>query len=285
MTDAPVWWNGRVMAPAEARLDPRDRAVLYGVGLFETLRAYQGVPFALDDHWRRLRGTAERLRLEIPIERGALTRAIRALLEACELTSRDASVRITMTGGLDGGGIEQPPATPPSLLIHARPVPRPRGPLSLRVCRAGELAHRAIPGLKSIGYLPSVLARMDARERGYHEAIVALPGGQVLEGANSAILVRVGDHLVTPPQDDQILPSVTCRLVVGLARRAGISVVERSLHWDELLEATEILCVGSVREIASVVDVEGHPVGRGRPGPVAKTLFRAYRARVLGTRG
>lgn len=285
MSDPYVWWNGSVVRPADARLDPRDRAVLYGIGLFETLRSYDGRPFELPAHLRRLHATAERLRLDVSMRRAAVGRAIQDLLEACRLTRGDASVRITVTGGLDGGGIDRPAATPPSVLIHARPTPRHRGIQGIRACRALGDAHRPIPSVKSIGYLGSALARLAARDRGCDEAIVASPDGSVLEGANSTIFARIGQVLVTPRLDGRILPSVTRRIVLEIARSVGIATEQRSIAWEELVSAREVLSVGSVREIAAVVAIDERPIGTGSPGPFGRRLFREYRRRTLRTLG
>ncbi len=285
MTDRFVWWNGAVMPPEEARLDPRDRAVLYGVGLFETLRSYRGFPFGLDAHLRRMRATATKLRLDVSFPPRRARAAIAELLAACELDRQDASVRITVTGGLDGGGIDRPAASPPSILIHARATARLAAPAAIRVCRAGDDAHRPIPGIKSIGYLPSALARLAARERGCDEALVMTEANEVLEAANSTILARLGNTLVTPPLDGRILPSVTRRIVLDLAGRMDIAVDERPLHWHELANARELLAIGSVREISAIVAVDGRRVADGRPGPWSRKLFRAYRREVAAAAG
>lgn len=280
MNDPYVWWNGAVMRPCDARLDPRDRAVLYGVGLFETLRSYGGRAFQLASHLRRLRTTAVRLRLDVGLGSRIVGRAIGELLAACELTRGDASVRITVTGGLDGGGIDCPPASPPSVLIHARPTLRHRGVQGIHACRAQSDTYRPLPTVKSIGYLGSVLARLAAREKGCHEAIIVSPDELVLEGANSTILARLGNVLVTPPLDGQILPSVTRRIVLEIAANAGITTQEAPIGWPNLLEAREVLSVGSVREVASILTIDGHPIGNGAPGAFARLLFRGYRQRV-----
>lgn len=281
MTDPFVWWNGRVMRPEEARLDPRDRAVLYGVGIFETLRTYDGEPFQLAAHLQRLRNGSARLALPLDLPTARARRAIRDLVAACGLAHGDAFVRITVSGGLDGGGIDQPPAGPPSVLMYARPVTRRRTPASLRACRAGPDAHRAIPGLKSIGYLPSALARRDAGVRGCDEALVSSEANQLLEGANSTILIRSASSLVTPPLDGRILPGITRRLVLALARGEGWRVEERNVPWDELMSAREVISVASVREIAAIVSIDGMSVGGGAPGPWTRRLFRGYRALAL----
>lgn len=281
MNDPYVWWNGAVVRPSDARLDPRDRAVLYGIGLFETLRSYDGRPFQLAAHLHRLHTTAVRLRLDVTLERRGVGRAIRELLEACELRRGDAAVRITVTGGLDGGGIDRQAASPPSVLILARPTIRSRAIQAIRACRAHGDAHRPMPSVKSIGYLGSALARLAAREQGCDEALVVSPDGHVLEGANSTIFARLGNVLVTPRLDGTILPSVTRRIVLELARADGIATKQASIRWDELLAAREVLSVGSVREIAAVVAVDGLPIGNGRPGAFGRRLFRDYRRLVL----
>ncbi len=278
MTDPFVWWNGRVVRPEEACLDPRDRAVLYGVGLFETLRAYEGVPFELAAHLQRLRHGAARLELPLDLPTARARRAVRELLEACDLAGGDAIVRITVTGGLDGGGIDRPPAGPPSVLIYARSVVRRRAPAALRACRAGPEAHRALPGLKSIGYLPSALARRDAGVRGCDEALVISEANELLEGANSTILIRSRASLVTPPLDGRILPGITRRIVLALARGDSWRVEERRIPWDELVTAREVISVASVREVAAIVSIDGVTVGGGAPGTWTRRLFRRYRA-------
>ncbi len=278
-----VWVNGQVLRSDEPALSVRDRGLLYGDGVFETLRAYDGVPFLLDEHLARLADAASSLRICDGLNTAAIGQAAIELLRRNELS--DAYIRITLTRGEHKGRLELEPTESPTLIV----VVQPRRPLPPSLHDPGSTAIVAsmrqnadspLPRYKTLNYLNNLLAKTEARSRGAHEAILLNTRGEVAEAASSNLfLVREG-HLITPSLDSNILPGVTRAEVLRLAAEAGIPTEERIVRPDELRLAGEVFLTNSVAELVPIRAIEGHPVGLGLPGRVTRELHAIYRDRV-----
>ena len=278
-----IWVNGEFRGAGAPLLSARDRGLLYGDGLFETLRAYDGVPFLLNEHLDRLSDSAAFLCIGDPPDAAALGQAITELLHRNGL--RDAYVRITFTRGEHTGSLELEPAEAPTCIAVAQPL-RPLPPSrydpgsTAIIASTRQNADSPLPRHKTLNYLNNLLARTEARERGADEAILLNTRGQVAEAASSNLfLVRQG-RLVTPSLDSNILPGVTRAEVLRLAREAGIPSEERTIRPDELQLADEVLLTNSVAELVPIRSIEGRTVGQGRPGAVTRRLHMAYSNRV-----
>lgn len=282
-----VWLNGRLVHADRARVCVLDRGLLYGDGLFETLRAYRGRPLALEEHLARLARSARVLALPLPSPK-TWQEAIAKVLAGCGLEGEDAAVRLTVTRGVGGSGPTPPPRPRPTLLVHARPIDpllARRQARGVAVCLLPAWLGRALPAHKTLCYLPGVLARRFAHRRRCSEALHVNGRGEVLEGASSTIFAVLGSAIATPPLDAGVLPGVTRALVLELARTLGLTVEERALRVDELTRVREVFLASSVVEILPVVRLSGKPVSGGRPGPVTRRLQAAYRAHVEATLG
>jgi len=279
-----VWVNGRVQRAGEPAVSALDRGLLYGDGLFETLRAYDGVPYLLDRHLIRLWEAAGWLDIIRDVLDGAaIAGAIEELVRLNEL--RDAYVRITLTRGEHTGRLELAPAAEPTLIIVAQPL-RPLAPSrydpgsSAIIASTRQNADSHLPRLKTLNYLNNLLAKTEAEHRGADEAILLNTRGEVAEGASSNIFLVVQGRLITPHVESSILPGITRSEVLRLAREAGIPAEERSVRPDELRLADELFLTNSIAELVPIRAIEGHPVGQGRPGEVTRLLHSAYRVRV-----
>jgi branched-chain amino acid aminotransferase len=245
-----VWLDGRFLPEALATLPATDRAVLHGRGLFETMRAYRGIPFRCDDHLRRMAASASRFRIPFPwIPADALIR------ELCRRNRLgDAAVRMTLSG--EG-----------RLLITARPrrpVPRAwyaRG-ARVKVATWRRDPRSPLAGHKVTSYLENVLAHEDALKQGYADLLYVGLRNEVLEGSVSNIFLVLEGRLVTPPAAG-ILPGVARQVVLELA-----PVRERRVRLEELGRAEEVFLTNSLVEVLPV----------GRPGPVGRRIARGYRA-------
>jgi branched-chain amino acid aminotransferase len=280
-----VYLNGRLVPGFEATLSPFDHGFLYGYGLFETMRAYDGHIFRLDSHLTRLRCSAESIGLTHSIlttEEGkqSLKAACIATLEANEL--KDARIRLTVSAG-EGDITPEPGTCPkPTVLITARnlsPLPPEKYQTGFRatvsfVCRNSK---SPLSRLKSTCYLESVLARATARASGYEEAILLNEQGYVAEGSMTNIFVMGNRELVTPSLESGVLAGVTREAVLGIARTANIRVSERPVELRELVEAEEAFFTNSILELMPLTWLEDKPVGTGRPGQLTKELMTAYR--------
>jgi branched-chain amino acid aminotransferase len=280
-----VYFNGRLVPRFEAKLSPFDHGFLYGYGLFETMRAYDGHIFRLDSHLTRLRCSAESIGLTDSIlttEEGkqSLKAACLATLEANEL--KDARIRLTVSAG--EGDMTPDPGTcsSPTILITAKslvPLPAAKYETGLKAAMSFLRRNSQSPlsRLKSTCYMENVLARTTARAAGYDEAIFLNEQGYLAEGSTTNIfLVRHGE-LITPCFESGVLPGITRDAVLEIARTSNIKATERWVELNELIEAEEAFLTNSILELGPLVSVEGRTVGSGKAGKLTRDLLFAYR--------
>ncbi len=272
--------NGRLVPAVRARISVFDRGLLYGDGIFETLRAYRGRTFALERHMTRMQGSAAVLGMAFP--RRSWERDIDAVLERNGLLRTDAWVRITVTRGVGAPGLLPPPRLRPTLIISTGRV----DPGIVRAQRDGVRVvllpfapHGASPEHKVLAYLPGVLGKMLAARHGAFEGLYVDVNDFVTEGTTSNVFVRRGKQLLTPPAVG-ILPGVTRRLVIDAAMAHGLRVRERSLTRTEVLTADEAFLTSSVAEVVPITAVDDHAIGEGRVGPATLEVQRLYRQMV-----
>lgn len=270
-----VWLNGELMAADAAVVPALDRGLLWGYGLFETLRAYDGRLWAFDEHYARLLDGAETIGVDAPAAEG-LRAAMLATLEANRLA--DAGVRATLTAG---SGPAEPHADPfgtPNLLVTAWPLP------DYTDLYASGVALVTLPGggrplasVKTTSYAASVVGRLLAQRGGADDALFT-NGDLVLEVTGSNLFCALDGCLSTPPLSDPLLPGITRACVIDVASDAGFDVEERSIELDELFGADEVVCTSSLREVYPVRSVDGRDLKRGE---LAERLRAAYHAAVL----
>lgn len=272
--------NGVLLPVAEAQVSALDHGLLYGDGLFETLRVYGGRFFRLEAHLERLTASARMLDFPLPWPSSALAEALHATVPANGIV--DGSLRLTVTRGAG------PPLPDPSLcetptfLVTVRPWTPPtqdaweRG---LSACVSGRHPRWHVPGLKTLCYLPFQQARVAARRQGCDEGLLELDG-MVVEGATSNLFLVRNGELQTPPLESGCLPGITRAVVLELARQAGIPVRECELPTSTLADCEEIFLTNSLQEIMPVTRLEASPVRNGQSGPVTRRLHAAYDALV-----
>ena len=279
-----VYLNGKLVPRSEARLSPFDRGFLYGYGLFETMRAYNGHIFRLDSHLTRLRCSAESIGLthnDLTTEEGKqrLKAACAATLEANELG--DARVRLTVSAGEDNMMADAYASPMPTVLITARhldPLPPEKYRTGFRAALSFLRRNSQSPlsRLKSTCYLENILARDTARASGYDEAIFLNEQGNLAEGSTTNIFLVNNGELITPSFESGILPGITREVVLEIARAASIKACERCVEASELADADEAFATNSIVEIMPVTRFEGKAVGAGKPGQLTKELMTAY---------
>ncbi len=272
-----VYFDGSFVSADMARLPVLSRAVLYGEGLFETLRTYDGLPSALAPHLARLELSARALAIPLPANLAGAARIIPRLLARNALS--DAVVRISVLAGRSAEGLPAI-ADRSHLLIAVRRIPaalekeRARGIRAVTI-RAGSLP---LSAHKTTSYLRSVAALRG--HAGAREVVYVDEAGRILEGSTSNIFALVGTLLVTPPADGRILPGVTRRIVQEIAGQAGLKVQERPMSAQSAAGADGLLITNSVIELLPVIELDGRAIGGGRPHPLTKVLHGLYRARV-----
>jgi branched-chain amino acid aminotransferase len=275
-----VFLNGRIVDAARASVSVYDRGVLYGDGLFETMRAYKGVAFAIEEHFHRLRTSADILGLPIP--NLDWPGAISALLERNGLERHDAWVRLTVTRGPAEPRVLPPDLPKPTTIMMVRPVDREIAEHQKRGVKVALLpfsCHGFIPEHKSLNYLPAVLGKVLASYHGAYEGLFVRTDHILTEGTTSSVfIVRDGTLWTTP--EGGILPGVARALVLELARSNGLRAVEREITTTDLRLADEAFLTSSMVEVVPIVQVDEGPVATGEPGPVTAKVQKLYQAAV-----
>lgn len=273
MAEQLVWIDGTAVRAAAATVSVFDHGLTVGDGVFETLKAVEGTPFAPRRHLERLRHSAAGLGLEVPYADGVLRDAMTTVLTAVPRAL--ARVRITVTGGPAPLGSERGDhgatvvvaaaelaAAPPSTAVCSVPWPRnERG---------------ALAGIKSTSYAENVIALAHARERDCTEALFATTGGLLSEGTGSNVFVVLGDRLVTPPLSAGCLAGVTRALVLEIS-----DAVEADIPFDALADASEVFLTSTGRDVQPVHRVDDRLVTA--PGPRTRQAAEAFAALVATT--
>lgn len=275
-TNGYVFLNGRIIDARRATISVYDRGLLYGDGLFETMRAYKGAAFAIEEHFHRLRTSADILGLPIP-NLDWPTR-IAELLERNGLAKQDAWVRVTITRGPAEPRVLPPDIAKPTTIIMVRPLDRDiarHQKKGVKIALLPFSRHGFIPEHKSLNYLPAVVGKVLASYHGAYEGLFVRADHVLTEGTTTSVFLVRERTLYTSPQGG-ILPGVTRGLVIDLARAHGIPVVERDITTTDLRLADEAFLTSSMIEIVPIVHVDETNLGTGRPGPITTKLQQLY---------
>lgn len=276
-----VYLNGRICSKEEATVSVYDHGFLYGDGVFEGIRVYGGRVFRLEEHLDRLYASAKSLMLQIPLARDEMREAIIATVRASGL--RDAYIRPVVSRGPGDLGLDPrkcPTATVAIIVDSIRLYPEAAYEGGLRMITSS--VRRPSPdslngGVKSLNYLPNILARIEANQAGVEEALMLTPEGFVCEcSADNVFLVTRGE-VVTPAPHLGLLRGITRDTVLELAQGEGIPAAERVFAVHDVYNADECFLTGTGAEVVPVVEVDGRQIGDGRPGPVTRRLVEAFR--------
>jgi len=266
-----VWANGVLLDEDAARVSPFDHGVLVGDGVFETVRVYDGTPFAWRRHLDRLAHSARGLGLTVP-DRDELRAAADAVLRANKVT--DARLRITITGGLAALGSERG-ESPPTVIVAATEL-RPHPATSAVVVVPWTRNERsAVAGLKTISYAENVRALAYAHERGAGEAVFANTRGELCEATGSNVFVVRDGALMTPPGDAGCLLGVTRALVLELGTELRIPTAEPVLPIEALGQSDEAFLTSTLREVQPITAVDGNALPAA-PGPITAEIAAAF---------
>lgn len=270
-----VFVNGGFVESDEARVPALDRGLLYGYGLFETMRARCGRVFRLDEHHRRLSQGALALGIALPLAVDDLRTAIEEIARRNAL--EDARVRLTVTAG----PTRETGSAAPSVLLTAAPVsdyPRELYEKGMAAITSAVRRNETSPlsRIKSLNCLDNVLARDEARRRGADHAILLNTQGLVAEGSSSNLFLAQGDRLLTPTIASGALPGITRAAVLDLAQGAGIDCTEVEITPEMLAGSDEAFLTGAVMGVMPLTRIDGKALGDGRPGPLTRAIRRLY---------
>jgi branched-chain amino acid aminotransferase len=287
VSEAVVHCGGKLVPLAEARVSALDAGVLYGDGIYETVRAYGGKPFAIARHLARLARSAARVALRPP-PREEVAQAVAETIAANGLES--AVVRVTITRGPLAKRLDLSSAGAPTMIVTADPVDpaadeERRHGVRVVYSRYLRFSRHPLAGVKSTNYQVSLFARNEAREAGAAEVLLGDEGGDVVEAAAANVFCVEKDRLVTPPLARGILGGVTRDVVLEIARADGIEVVEDGIARKRLEAANEVFLTGTTIQVAPVVKVEERAIGDGRPGHLTLRLLDRYLDAVVADTG
>jgi branched-chain amino acid aminotransferase len=275
-----VYIDGQFFDDDAAKISVFDHGLLYGDGVFEGIRAYNGRVFKLTEHIERLFCSAKAILLTIPMAPADLAAAV---VETCRLNDlRDGYVRLVVTRGVGTLGLNPNKCKKPSIVIIAGkiqlyPAEYYETGLTIVTVPTTRNLHSAVnPAIKSLNYLNNILAKIEANNAGCEEAIMLNAEGYVAECTGDNLFLVKGKHLLTPPLSAGALYGITRGTVMDLARTAGLIVEEPNLTRYDVFNADECFLTGTGAEVVPVVKVDGRVIGAGVPGPVTRELVKAY---------
>ncbi len=286
-----IWWNGKLVPYGEAKTHVLSHALHYGTGVFEGIRAYEGVKgaaiFRLGEHIERLFASAKAYKIPVPVTPEQVLAGCREVIRANGLSSCYLRPLIFLGHGPLGVYAKN---VPTEAIIAAFPWGAYLGPEALEkgiratISSWTRLHHAAFPTTaKGSGqYLNSTLAVREAKEKGFDEAILLDAQGNLSEGSGENLFLVVKGALVTPGLEASILPGITRDAVIALAGDLGLEVEVRPITRGELYAADEAFFTGTAAEITPIREVDAYVIGAGRRGPVTKSLQDAFFRAVRG---
>nr|5E25_A Chain A, branched-chain aminotransferase [Geoglobus acetivorans]5E25_B Chain B, branched-chain aminotransferase [Geoglobus acetivorans]5E25_C Chain C, branched-chain aminotransferase [Geoglobus acetivorans] len=277
-----VYMNGEFVPESQAKVSVFDHGFLYGDGVFEGIRAYNGKVFKLYEHIDRLYDCARVIDLKIPLSKEEFAEAILETLRRNNL--RDAYIRPIVTRGAGDLGLDPRKCPSPNVIIITKPWGKLYGDLYEKGLKAITVAIRrnAIdslpPNIKSLNYLNNILAKIEANAKGGDEAIFLDHNGYISEGSGDNIFIVKNGTITTPPTLNN-LKGITRQVVIELINELEIPFREANIGLFDLYSADEIFVTGTAAEIAPVTYIDGRTVGNGKPGKVTKMLMEKFRER------
>ena len=263
--------SGQFLKEKDALISVNDLSVIRGYGVFDFLRTYNGVPFHLTNHLKRLQNSAHLIGLNLPGSLADIETLIQKGLSLRE--HREKNIRIVVTGGLSHNGIT-PGETPQLLLMITATTAFPCKYYKKGAKLITSHVDRFMPGAKTINYIPAILCQKDAKSQGALEAIYVDRDGYLLEGTTSNIFVVRDGCLITPPCD-RVLPGITRQVILKLAKDV-VEVVQRPIHKDEIRLLDEIFITSSVKEVIPITTVDSVTIDNGLIGPVSQKVMELF---------
>jgi len=275
-----IFIDGKYFDERTAKVSVFDHGLLYGDGIFEGIRIYNGRVFKLREHIDRLFYSAKAILLEIPMTRAAL---IKATVETCRKNKlRAGYIRLIVTRGRGTLGLNPRTCKNPSVIIIADKIqvyPQglyARGMEIVTVPTVRNLHSAVNPAIKSLNYLNNILAKIEANNAGVEEAVMLNAEGFVAECTADNLFIIKNGEVFTPPNSAGALYGITRQTVIDLAHAAGLKVSEPNLTRYDLFNADECFLTGTGAEIMPVVKIDGRVIGNGKPGKLTRALVEKY---------
>jgi len=274
-----VYVDGSFYPESQARISVHDHGFLYGDGVFEGIRAYNGRIFRLREHIDRLFQSSKTISLEIPMSREALMEACAETLRKNNL--RDGYLRLVVSRGAGRMGLDPRNCQKPTVvIIPATYVITPAGsrPIKAVVASVKRTPPFCLPAsAKTLNYLNNIIARIEAIGADADEAILLDWRGYVSEGSGDNVFIVKDGRLFTPPLEASILGGITRLTAIEVAKKLGIEVIEENLRAHDLHEADEAFLTGTGVEVQPLVQVDGRKIGTGEEGPITRRIQQGFR--------
>ena len=282
-----IYIDGKYESEKTAKVSVFDHGLLYGDGIFEGIRAYNGRVFKLKEHIDRLFYSAKAILLTLPLSHQEL---MHVTAETCRVNNiRDGYIRLVVTRGVGTLGLNPNKCKKPSVIVIADkiqlypPEYYEKGLTIITVPTTRNLHSALNPAIKSLNYLNNILAKIEANNGGCEEAIMLNSEGYVAECTGDNIFLVRGDQLVTPPLSAGALYGITRAAIMEMASEVGLKVSEPNLTRYDVFNADECFVTGTGAELVPVVKVDGRVIGTGSPGPKTHELMDRYKKLVNST--
>jgi branched-chain amino acid aminotransferase len=275
-----IWIDGRLFDKDDAKISVFDHGLLYGDGVFEGIRIYNGRIFECEAHLRRLYDSARSIRLEIPQSPAQFRAALEQTVAGNEL--KDGYIRAIVTRGGGDLGIDPRKCAKPTVIIIAGGItiyPSESYAKGIDLITASVIRNHPnalCSRIKSLNYLNNILARIEANDAGAAEAIMLNHVGNVAECTADNVFIVRGGEVQTPTTADGILEGVTRRVVLGLCAELNIPAVEKTLQRYDLYVADECFLSGTAAEVIPATRIDRRPIGDGTVGPITRRLIEAF---------
>jgi branched-chain amino acid aminotransferase len=276
-----IYIDGKFYAQSDAKVSVFDHGLLYGDGIFEGIRFYNGRVFRLEEHLDRLWDSARSIRLEIPMSAREMTEALLETIRENGL--REGYIRLIVTRGVGNLGLNPEQCKRPSVIIIAAtvtlyPEAMYQKGLTVVTCATRRTNPGSLnPAVKSLNYLNNVMARIEANLAGADEALMLNDAGNVAECTADNVFIIKRGHIFTPPITAGALRGITRGIVFEIAAELGLKVVETDVTRHDVFIADECFLTGTAAEIIPVIEVDGRRIGSGKPGPISARMIARFR--------
>jgi branched-chain amino acid aminotransferase len=282
-----IYLDGKFLDEPDAKISVFDHGLLYGDGVFEGIRFYNGRVFLLEEHLDRLYDSAKAILLTVPLERDAMREMV---LETCRQNSlRDGYIRLVITRGKGDLGLNPIKCPKPTIFCIASSIELYPEKYYTEGLRVNTVPTQRIspamlsPAIKSLNYLNNILAKIEGNLYGAQESIMLNAQGYVAECTADNLFVIKKDKIFTPHISDGALGGITRRLMFDLATELGREIKESNLTRYDLFVADEIFATGTGAEVVPISEVDGRKIGPGRVGPITSEFIKAFKARTQNT--
>jgi len=275
-----IWLDGKLVDPQDAKITVFDHGLLYGDGVFEGIRVYSGRVFEMDAHINRLYESAKAIRLDMPMDQNELAGAVRQTVAANNVT--DGYIRLVVTRGTGTLGLNPFVCQNRCIFIIADSIqlyPEELYEKGMRIISAATVRNHPLaipPQVKSLNYLNNILAKMEALDNNVPEAVMYNHEGYVAEATGDNVFIVKRGVIFTPPDEAGALGGITRSIVIKLAKKEGLQVVEKNLTRFDLYVSDEFFLTGTAAEVIGIVEIDGRTVGDGRPGPITGLLRKKF---------